>query len=148
MLVSQKDRYAFRALFELAKRGDGEPVKVADIAEAQSIPSRFLEVILHELKGAGFVGSRRGKHGGYLLVRDPARLTLGDVMRFLEGPIEVARRDPDDSHGSGPGGFCVFEPIWGKMSEAIADVFDGTTFAELVEEEKRRAETYVPTYAI
>jgi Rrf2 family protein len=149
MIVSQKDRYALRALFELAKRNGGEPVKVADIAAAQAIPPRFLEVILTELKGGGFVESRRGRNGGYLLARDPKELTVGDVMRFINGPLEIARCDPDDPHGCPPGGFCVFEPIWKKVQQGIRAEFDGTTFADLVEEEKkRRAEAYVPSYAI
>ncbi len=69
MLVSQKSQYALRAVFELARRNGGLPVKIADIAEAQAIPQRFLEVIMNQLKQGGFVESRRGKRGGYLLAR-------------------------------------------------------------------------------
>ena len=148
MLVSQKDRYALRAIFELASRSGRGPVKVSDIANAQAIPPRFLEVILNELKQAGFVASRRGRRGGYLLVRDPAHLTVGEVMAFLHGPLEVARCDPDEPYGCPPGGHCVFETVWQKTADAIAHVFESITFRYLVEEERRRAQTYVPAYAI
>jgi len=148
MLISQKDRYALRALFELAKRHGGRPIKVAEIAAAQAVPARFLEVILTELKQAGFVTSRRGRYGGYLLAREPADLTIGEVIRFLEGPVEVASCAPSLPYGCPPGGYCALEPVWQQVAEAITSVFDGTTFADLVEQEERRAKTYVPAYAI
>ena len=86
MQVSQK-KYTLRAIFELAKHKDQGPVKVADIAKVQAVPQRFLEVILSQLKQPGFVISRRGNDGGYTMVRDPAELTVGEVMDFIQGPI-------------------------------------------------------------
>jgi Rrf2 family transcriptional regulator, cysteine metabolism repressor len=136
MLVSQKERYALRAVFELARRhGDG-PVKIAEVAEAQDIPPRFLEGILNELKQAGFVASRRGQRGGYLLLADPAELSVAHVLGFLQGPVNVAE------------GTTVFLPIWERIERAITEIYESTTFAELVQEENRRADAYVPSYAI
>jgi Rrf2 family protein len=86
MPISQKTQYAVRAVFELAKRQGRGATKISEIAEAQAIPQRFLENILNHLKGGGFVESVRGKEGGYLLVRPAKELTVGQVLRFVEGP--------------------------------------------------------------
>ena len=87
MWVTQKCQYALRALFELAKRqGDGV-VRAADIAANQAIPKRFLEVILHQLRQGGFVDSQRGKEGGFYLGRPAEAITVGEIIRFIDGPI-------------------------------------------------------------
>jgi Rrf2 family transcriptional regulator, cysteine metabolism repressor len=148
MLLSRKDVYALRALFELGKRfGDG-PAKVADIAEAQAIPAGFLEIILGECKQGGFVESRRGRDGGYLLVRQPGDLTVREVLEFLEGRIELADEGNEGYDGPRPGCAEVFDDLWRRVAEAIAQALEGVTFADLIEDEKRRAEAYVPSYAI
>ncbi len=87
MLVSQKCQYALRASFELARRWGQGPVKIGLIAQVQAIPIRFLEVILNQLKRGGFVASQRGSDGGYFLVKEPATLTVGMLIRFVQGPI-------------------------------------------------------------
>ena len=148
MQVPQKAQYALRGIFELAKRYGQGPVKVAEIAKAQAIPPRFLEVILGQLKHGGFVESRRGSEGGYLLVRRPDSLNVGDVMRFLEGDMS-----PVDCLASGSDkrcrlyGGCVFLPMWKKVEKAISDVFDGTSFQDLLMEEKKSGQ-FVPGYSI
>lgn len=149
VLVPQKCQYALRAIFELAKHKGQAPVKIADIAEAQAIPPRFLEVILSQLKQAGFVTSQRGKQGGYMLVRSPEQLTVGEVMRFIGGPIGPVGCVVEDSEQNCPlYGDCVFLPMWEKVGKAISDVYDTTTFRDLVDEERKRSEKYVPGYVI
>ena len=96
-MVSQKCQYALRAVFELAKRHGRGPVRIGAVAKAQAIPPRFLEVILNQLKQAGFVESRRGNEGGYLLARAPERLTVGEIVRFVEGPIRPVTCTPDST---------------------------------------------------
>ena len=86
-MVSQKCQYAIRATFELAKRHGQGPVKISEIAETQSIPVRFLEVILNQLRQGGFVQSRRGADGGYYLIRKADELMVGDIIQFIEGPL-------------------------------------------------------------
>jgi len=148
-MVSQKCQYAVRALFELAKRHGHGPVKIAEIAEAQAIPMRFLEVILGQLRQAGFVESRRGKEGGYLLAVPPSLLTVGEVIRFVEGPLAPVSclagevRSVCPLHGS-----CVFLGMWEKAGQAASAVYDGTTFQGLVDEEDRRRGTLAPSYSI
>ena len=138
MLVSQKSRYALRAVFELALRHGQGPVKVADIAAAQAIPLRFLEVILGQLKQAGFVESRRGNVGGYLLARFPDRITVGEVLEFIQGPVNLLDCTDGYSKGKCPLlGNCVFLPMWEKVQDAISGIYDNTTFENLVEQQKK-----------
>src|SRR6516164_9967277 len=86
MNISVKGEYALQALIDLASQPSGEPVKIADIAHRQHIPQKFLELILASLKQGGFVESRRGAEGGYLLARPADSLVVGEVLRFIEGP--------------------------------------------------------------
>src|SRR5215471_20109825 len=86
MNISVKGEYALQAIFDLASQPQGEPVRIADIAGRQQIPQKFLELILAGLKQAGFVESRRGAEGGYLLARSADSPTVGEVLRFVEGP--------------------------------------------------------------
>ncbi len=149
MQLSQKCQYGLRAVFELAKHYGREPVKIADIARVQAIPGRFLEVILGQLKQGGFVESRRGKAGGYLLTRSPDRVTVGEVIRFVEGPVgPVPCVDDDVQSGCPLRGRCVFIGLWRSVERAVSQVYDNTTLRDLVEEEKRLEATYVPSYAI
>ena len=149
MLVSQKCKYALRAIFELAKHQGQGPVKIAKIAEAQAIPPRFLEVILSQLKQAGFVRSQRGKQGGYVIVGSPEELSVGQVIRFIEGSIGPVGCVVGDAEQNCPlYGECVFLPMWEKARKAISAVYDTTSFQDLVDQERQKAENYVPGYAI
>jgi len=149
MAISQKGQYALRALFELAKHYGHGPVKIAEIAEAQAIPARFLEVILSELKRGAFVASKRGREGGYLLDRSPRRMTAGEVIRFVEGPLAPV------SCVTGQGGLecplageCAFLEMWKEASDALSGVYDGTSLQDLLERDRRRRGSYTPSYAI
>jgi len=149
MLISQKCQYALRGVFELAKRYGDKPVKIGDIAEVQAIPPRFLEVILGELKQAGFVESRRGAEGGYRLIRPPESLTVEEVIRFIEGPIGPVQCLKDDSDARCPlRGSCVFMGMWRKVQEAMSEIYRNTTFQDLVDEEARSRAEFVPMYTI
>ena len=133
MLITQKNRYAIRAVFELAKRLDQGPVKIVDIAAAQKIPVKFLEVILNQLKRGGMVKSKRGFQGGYTLLRPPHKLTVGDIIRKIESPeslhcVSCISRDDCDLKGD-----CAFLPMWTKAQKAMVDVFDNTTIQDLID---------------
>jgi Rrf2 family protein len=140
MLISQKCQYGLRAIFELARRGSADPVSVAEIARSQAIPPRFLEIILAQLKQAGYVVSRRGPQGGYLMARDPADITVGEVIRTIQGEIGPVHCMVENASWECPlFGDCVFFPMWEQARAAISGVFDDTTFANLVKAEKRKA---------
>ena len=86
-MLSQKAKYALRALLMLAERPVGEPLLIAAIAERQNLPKKFLELILLELKHHGLLHSKRGKNGGYALARAPAEISFGEVVRIVDGPL-------------------------------------------------------------
>jgi Rrf2 family protein len=88
-MISQKTRYALRALLHLVEFGGGDPVQLATIAGAQQVPRKYLELIMLDLKRAGFVSSVRGPSGGYRLARTPEDISFGEVIRTLEGPIAL-----------------------------------------------------------
>src|SRR5438874_11257081 len=85
MNISVKGEYALQAIFDLSSQPPGQPVKIADIARRQKIPQKFLELILASLKQGGFVESRRGAEGGFMLARPASQITIGEVYRFFEG---------------------------------------------------------------
>jgi Rrf2 family cysteine metabolism transcriptional repressor len=144
MDVSVKGEYALRAVFDLAGRGDPDPVKIAEIAARQRIPQKFLELILSQLKQGGFLGSRRGADGGYFLARPPRNITVGDVLRHIDGPISPGRKQqrgnlPPDS---------PFPELWQEVERALSSVIDKTTFADLVSRWKEKNARRVANWQI
>lgn len=138
MLVPpKKSQYALRAIYELARHyGDG-PMKVATIADQQAIPVRFLEVILNQLKNSGLVDSKRGFHGGYILLRPPHDISVGDVLRFMQSTSThtnclacVSKEGcPFDCH-------CAFADMWGKVQHAVDLIYDSTSMQDLIENDQ------------
>lgn len=149
MLVSQKSQYALRAIYELARRDGQSWTKISDVADAQAIPLRFLEVILAQLKQGGFVTSKRGVEGGYALVAEPTALTVGQVLRFIQGPVGSVQCVTGHDRAACPlDGGCAFRDLWERVEHAISDIYDGTTFQDLLDAQTRRNEEYVPCYSI
>ncbi len=131
--LSQKCLYALRTVLELAgRRGDG-PVSVREISEAQAIPYRFLERIIAELRSAGVVRSQRGARGGYTLVRSPAELSVGELIRMFDGPLVPVDCSPCGGDRACPlADECVFWQTWTDAGESAAAVYDNTTFETLL----------------
>ena len=141
MNISVKGEYALQALFDLAQQSPGEPVKIGDIARRQKIPQKFLELILAALKQGGFVESRRGAEGGYLLARPAESITVGQVVRFMESrraPKHTARKDTENP----------FAELWREVDLSVSRVLDHATFGDLVREWRERQGHYVPTWDI
>ena len=141
MHFSVKGEYAVKAIFDLASQPPGEPIKIAEIARRQQIPQKFLELILASLKQAGFVQSKRGAEGGYSLARPAETITVGNVLRFVDGrqnDKEHARR-PDDTPFSG---------LWKRVETAISNELDTVTFAALAREWSERHTRFVPNWEI
>lgn len=145
MSLSQKCYYAIRAIFELAQAPEGRAVKIGDIAERQGIPAKFLEAILNQLKGGGFVESRRGAEGGYLLARSPRGLSLGEIIRFVEGPLRPMSCSGRNQGCEESPSACVFSSIWDEAEKALAGVYDGITFQILVDRSRKAP---APDFAI
>jgi Rrf2 family protein len=129
--VTAKADYAVRAALELAAKSDGGPLKGEQIAEAQHIPLKFLENILIELRHAGIVRSQRGPEGGYWLDRPADEVTLGDVIRVVEGPLASVRGEPaEDLHYSGSAE--GLQDVWVALRASLRAVLDKVSLAEVV----------------
>jgi Rrf2 family protein len=137
MRVSAKGEYAIRAVLDLAVHHRQGLVPIQEIARRQGIPQRYLEQVLLVLKRAGFLKSKRGSTGGYQLLRAPGALSVGEVLRAVEGRVnalEVAGRHPTDGADAG----SDLGPLWSEIAGAVAGVIDRTTFEELAERAKAR----------
>jgi Rrf2 family protein len=149
MVLSQKTQYAVRAVLELARKNGFGPVKAAKIASVQSIPLRFLENILGQLRQAGLVESVRGKEGGYLLSRSPHEVTVGDVVRLVQGPVSVVNcAETEAERSCALRQNCVLLPLWERAHAAMMEVYDGSTLEDLVEQERLLTECEAADYAI
>jgi Rrf2 family transcriptional regulator, cysteine metabolism repressor len=141
LATSVKGEYALQALLDLAGQQSGEPVRIADIARRQKIPQKFLELILASLKQGGFVESRRGAEGGYLLSRAPESLTVGEVIRHIDGPAQARGRNRRKQE-------TPFTEMWNQVEQAISSVVDKTTFADLQRKWQDRQNRYVMNWEI
>jgi Rrf2 family protein len=129
--VTAKADYAVRATLELAQVEDGL-VKGERIAQAQSIPLKFLENILIDLRHAGIVHAQRGAEGGYRLARDPSEVTLGEVIRAVEGPLASVRGEPPEAV-SYEGAAENLQTVWIAVRASLRSVLDDLTLSEVVE---------------
>ena len=148
MKISRKCQYSLKALFELAWRNSGKPVRTYSIAEAQRMSPRFTEVILNELKRGGFVESKRGNTGGYMLARDASDTTVREVIEYIQGPISLV---PEATKAVGDAdllGDTAFKELWQEVDNAVCDVCGSKTFADLVEFERTSRTESVPNYCI
>jgi Rrf2 family protein len=143
--ISAKSEYAIQAVLDLAMRGHQDLVPIQAIAGRQKIPPRYLEQVLLALKRAGIVASRRGSSGGYHLTRPPDAITVGDVLRAVEGaaaPFEAltGRRPTRDGHD--------LRALWAEISDAVSSVVDRLTFGELAARALEREEGVRAMYHI
>ena len=135
--LSNRGLYGIKALYELARNHGGAPVTIREISERQGLPVPFLEQVLHRLRVAGVVESRRGINGGYLLSRSPGDITIGDAVRVLEGPIALCgclKKDfPDETPERALA--CVSFNIYRRLGREVEKAFDSVTLLDLASEE-------------
>ena len=137
-MISSRARYATRAILDLSLRG-GTTTLIQDIADRQNIPLKFLQQILVALKGAGFVSSRKGPGGGYALARKPESITLGAVIRAMDGgvaPISCVSVNAHAECGCPRPETCALRAKFRDVRDAMAAILDRTTFAELAESQR------------
>jgi Rrf2 family protein len=135
-MISQKAKYAFKALLYLAERAPGETVQIEEIARSEGVPRKFLEQILLELKHSGLIASRRGRAGGYHLVRPASQITIGQVLRIIDGPIAplacLSRtayqrcRDCQDETN------CSVRRLFSRSYSAMLAAMDAATLADVL----------------
>jgi Rrf2 family protein len=137
-ITPRKNQYALRAVFELAKHQGKGPTKISEIADAQSIPVRFLEVILNKLKRSGLIDAKRGFYGGYYLTRSPDQITVADIINFLQGPPTPVDCAACVLKTKCPHGHrCAFSSMWNRVNRAILQVYSETTIQDLLENERQ-----------
>jgi Rrf2 family iron-sulfur cluster assembly transcriptional regulator len=143
--LSNKGRYAVRALFDIAFYNDGKPTQVKDIAERQDIPPRFLEQIFQDLKRAGLVGSKRGPSGGYNLQVPASQIRVGDILRVTEGPVSLSETtDASDASVAGANGRRqyvsardVTEHVFCDLSSRIEACLDGVCLQDMCDQAEK-----------
>ncbi len=136
MIITCEKKYALRAVFELAKHHGRGPVKGADIARSQEIPTKFLEVILSKLKRIGLVKSKRGFHGGYTLGRSASDITVGSVLEPLAAVSCLTGSGAcSEKEGCPFSTGCVFLPMWDKVRDSINEVYYRTTIQDLLDDD-------------
>lgn len=134
-MLSKKAKYGLKALLFLADQPIDQVVLIADIAARERLPKKFLDMILLEMRNEAILISRKGKGGGYALALPPERIAIGAVVRLLDGPLapvscvsKTAYRPCDDCTSEDA---CRIRRLMGKVRDAIADVLDTTTLADL-----------------
>lgn len=143
MKISTKGRYALRLMLDLALNNTGEPVRIKDISARQEISDKYLEQIISTLNKAGFVKSIRGPQGGYRLSKEPEKYTVGMILRLTEGSLApVPCLDDEVNHCERQDG-CVTLRLWQMLNNAISDIVDKVTLADLMEWQSQISENYV-----
>lgn len=143
MKISTKGRYALRLMLDMALHSNGELVRIKDIAARQDISDKYLEQIVSALNKAGLVKSIRGPQGGYHLTKEPKQYTVGMILRVTEGSLAPVSCLDDETNECDRQSDCVTLLLWKKLDEAIKDVVDTVTLADLVEWQQGKVYNYV-----
>ncbi|HIU64185.1 MAG TPA: Rrf2 family transcriptional regulator [Candidatus Avacidaminococcus intestinavium] len=139
MKISTKGRYALRLMLDLAVNYTGEYITIKSIAKRQEISEKYLEQIITQLSKAGFVRSARGAQGGYMLTRKPQDYTIGDILRVMEGNLSPVACLEEDHNLCNRTNECVTLEVWLKLEQAINNVVDNITLADLVERHQEKS---------
>lgn len=139
MKLSTKGRYGLRAVLDLAINGKNEAVALSQVAERQDISISYLEQLIAKLKKAGIVNSIRGAQGGYILAKKPEEISVGDILRALEGdlnPVDCAEIMGKGSSCTGAD-LCVTKYVWMRISDSINNTVDTMMLSELIKESEK-----------
>lgn len=136
MKISTKGRYALRLMLDIALNDAKTPVRIKDIAERQQISDKYLEQIVSSLNKAGFVKSLRGLQGGYRLTKKPEEYTVGMILRLIEGSLAPVACLDDDINNCTRADRCPTLILWEKLYDAISEVVDNITLADLISWQK------------
>ncbi len=138
MKLSTKGRYGLRALLDVAIHSEEGPVSISDIASRQQLSEAYLEQLMAKLKKAGLIESQRGAQGGYRMARSSDEISVGDILRSLEGSLDaVACPALSDEGGCAGSELCVTKYVWQRINEAITKTVDEIKLSALVEESRK-----------
>jgi Rrf2 family protein len=148
--ITYKGDYALKAILQLALRydeGEDAVMSITEIAKSGDMPTKFLEQILLTLSKGDFVKSRRGVKGGFILAKHPRDITVGQVIRFIEGPIEpISCIEKEGYKGCKDLANCIFRGVWQEIRDAISVVVDTLTFEELIFRYKEKNLVIAPSH--
>lgn len=139
-MITQKMKYALKALMELAaeRAGEGRPLRIEEIATRSGTPKRFLEHILLDVRNAGYIASVRGRHGGYVLIKEPAEVPLSELLRLIDGPIAplpcLSRRAYQRCDDCADEETCRLRKVFGQVFWSYLLLIDSLTLADLVDQ--------------
>lgn len=135
MKISTKGRYALRLMLDLAVHNTGEFITVKSISARQEISDKYLEQIVTQLSKAGFVKSTRGAQGGYRLSKAPEEYTVGSILRLIEGSLSPVACLEEEENTCSRSGLCATLDVWIQLNDAINNVVDNITLADLVDKQ-------------
>ena len=138
MKISTKGRYALRMLLDLAAHREEGYIALKDIAERQDISKKYLEQIVPILNRSDLLRTNRGNQGGYMLVKDPSRYTVGEILRLTEGdlaPVACVGKNPEECKRSAE---CPTLPVWQGFYKVINEYFDGITLQDIIDQQNAR----------
>ena len=138
--LTTKGRYGLRAVIDLAMYAKNEPVSLSDVAERQNISISYLEQLVAKLKKAGIVQSTGGAQGGYALAKAPEEISVGEILRALEGslsPVDCSAVDGEGETECSASNFCVTKYVWKRINDSINDTVNNMFLSELLEESEK-----------
>jgi Rrf2 family protein len=147
MMLSKKAKYALIAMLELARRYGEGPVSIAELAEKEKLPRKFIELILLELKNSGFLTSKKGKGGGYSLRKKPEEISMGSIIRLIDGPlapvpcVSVTAYEPCEECKDENA--CSIKRVMHEVRESIAQILDRTSLRDALLKEQVQGEEYM-----
>lgn len=151
-MITKKAKYALKAMVYLAKQSPGRTALISDIAEEETIPRKFLEQILVELKDAGLLQSRMGKGGGYMLARTSDRITFGEIVRLTDGPLAPVSCVSKTAYKPCPEcqdeAMCAIRVVMREVRDAIAAILDNTTLKDSLQKIEHLISTQGYSYEI
>lgn len=149
MKISYKGDYSLKVILDLSMNYPNNLVSILDLSKRQDIPKKFLEQILLDLKKGGFLMSKKGPKGGYSLARSPESISLGEVVRYVEGSVyPISCVDPANPSECLEKSSCVFAPTWVDVGDAITEIIDGITFKDLMEKQEQMNKSAVLDFQI
>jgi len=136
MRLTTKSRYGTRLVLDLAAYGKDRPVPLSDVSKRQNISLKYLEQLVGKLKKNGFINSQRGPFGGHMLAKNPGEITVGDIVRILEGTSAITECSAEQEQVCGicnKSGDCLSRWVWVEASKAMFDRLDQITIASLLD---------------
>ena len=143
MKISTKGRYALRLMIDIAQNSSHKPVSIKEAARRQEISDKYLEQIISMLNRAGFVKSERGSGGGYRLAKKPEDYTVGMILRLTEGSLAPIACIEEEENQCPRFNQCATVDVWKKINNAINNVVDNITLADLVEEQNSKSNNFI-----